>query len=261
MERLRARKAFICDMDGVINRGKQLLPGAKEFVSWLKSEKKSFVFLTNSSAKTPSQLRENMLAMGIDVSEQHFSTSAMVTAQFLGRQSPGCRAFVIGEEGLTRALQAAGISLTREAPDYVVVGNTGRYDYRMMMEATRLVREGARLIGTNPDPYGPGDRGMIPGTGALVVPIEMASGSKAYYLGKPNPLMMRHALRQLDCCEEDAVIIGDRMDTDIIAGVETEIETVLVLSGVTSREDLKRFSYRPDYVLDSVGDILPVHFA
>jgi NagD protein len=251
------RKAFICDMDGVIVRGQRLLPGARQFLGWLRSEKKSFVFLTNSSAETPARLRDKMAALGVDLTERHFCTSALVTAQFLRRQSPGCKVFAIGGEGLTEALEEAGISITHDAPDYVVVGNTGLYDYRKMEEAARRVRAGARLIGTNPDAYGPSGRGMIPGTGALVKPIEMASSSKAYYLGKPNPLMMRHALRQLDCCEEDAAIIGDRMDTDIIAGIEAEIETVLVLSGVTSRDDLRRFPYQPDYVLDGVGDIAP----
>jgi NagD protein len=257
MERLRSKRAFVCDMDGVIYHGNQLLPGVDEFLEWLKDQDKRFLFLTNSSAHSPRELREKLQRLGMDVPEDHFYTSALATADFLVRQSPGCKTFVIGGSGLSEALHAAGISLDDEAPDFVVVGTTTDYTYPMLAKALHLVRKGAKLIGTNPDPSGPGDTDMIPGAGALIAPIQLASGQKPYFIGKPNPLMMRHALKRLGCCREDTVIVGDRMDTDIRAGIESEIETVLVLSGVTRPEDLAQFAYRPDYVLDSIADVVP----
>jgi NagD protein len=258
MENLRSKKAFVCDMDGVIYHGSQLLPGVGEFLDWLKEQHKRFLFLTNSSAHSPRELREKLRRLGMDIPEDHFYTSALATADFLVRQSPRCRAFMIGGSGLAEALHCAGVSMDDEDPDFVVVGTTTNYTYSMMEKALHLVRKGAKLIGTNPDPSGPGDTDMIPGAGALIAPIELASGQKPYFIGKPNPLMMRHALKRIRCCREDTVIVGDRMETDIRAGIESEIETVLVLSGVTRREDLTHFAYRPDYILDGVADIVPV---
>ncbi len=258
MEELRGKKAFICDMDGVIYHGKNLLPGVKEFVGWLKREDKKFLFLTNNSACTLRELSEKLERMGLDVDETHFYTSARATAAFLANQKPGGSAYVIGDAGIINALYEEGYSINDINPDYVVVSESDNYDYARICKATKLVNEGAKLIGTNPDLTGPVEGGvLIPSTGALLAPIELATGKKAYYVGKPNPLMMRNALKKLECQREDTAIIGDRMDTDMIAGIEAEIATVLVLSGVSTRESAELFAYRPDYILNGVGDIVP----
>ncbi len=257
MDRLRARAGFICDMDGVIYHGARLLAGVDRFVAWLEREGKRYLFLTNSSERTPRELREKLLRLGIDVAEEHFFTSAQATADFLARQCPGGSAYVIGESGITNALYNAGFSMNDTTPDYVVVGESRSYSYEKLERAINLVRGGAKLIGTNPDLTGPGEQGIVPATGALIAPIELATGSKAYFIGKPNPLMMRQGMRKLGCRREETAIIGDRMDTDILAGLEAEIATVLVLSGVTRRDDLADFAYKPEYVLDGVGAIVP----
>jgi NagD protein len=257
MKDLQNKKAFICDMDGVIYHGSKLLPGVPEFVQWLQKEKKKFVFLTNSSARTLRELSEKLARMGLKVDESHFYTSARATATFLATQKPGGTAYVIGDAGIINALYDEGYSINDTNPDYVVVSESANYDYARICHATKLVLNGAKLIGTNPDLTGPVDGGQIvPATGALLAPIELATGAKAYYVGKPNPLMMRNALKKLGCQREETAIVGDRMDTDIIAGIEAEITTVLVLSGVTKREDINRFAYQPDYVLNGVGDII-----
>lgn len=257
MENLRNKAAFICDMDGVIYHGSKLLPGVLDFVQWLQQENKKFLFLTNSSARTLRELSQKLSRMGLEVSEDHFYTSARATAAFLSSQKPGGSAYVIGDAGIINALYDEGYSINDTNPDYVVVSESPNYDYARICQATKLVLNGAKLIGTNPDLTGPIEGGQIvPATGALLAPIEMATGSKAYYVGKPNPLMMRNALKQLHCRREETAIIGDRMDTDIIAGVEAEIGTVLVLSGVTQREDLEKYAYGPDYILNGVGDIV-----
>ena len=258
MKNLQNKKAFICDMDGVIYHGNNLLPGVLEFVEWLQREEKKFVFLTNSSARTLRELSLKLGRMGLIVGEEHFYTSARATATFLGNQTPGGSAYVIGDAGITNALYDVGYSINDTNPDYVVVSESANYDYARICHATKLVLNGAKLIGTNPDLTGPIEGGQIvPATGALLAPIELATGSKAYYVGKPNPLMMRNALKKLGCRREETAIIGDRMDTDIIAGVEAEITTVLVLSGVTQREDLPKYAYQPNYILNGVGDIVP----
>ncbi|MDD3276558.1 MAG: HAD-IIA family hydrolase [Kiritimatiellales bacterium] len=257
MKDLQGKKAFICDMDGVIYHGSKLLPGVLEFVQWMQKEDKKFVFLTNSSARTLRELSEKLARMGLKVDESHFYTSARATATFLATQKPGGSAYVIGDAGIINALYDEGYSINDTNPDYVVVSESPNYDYARICHATKLVLNGAKLIGTNPDLTGPIDGGQIvPATGALLAPIELATGAKAYYVGKPNPLMMRNALKKLECRREETAIIGDRMDTDIIAGVEAEITTVLVLSGVTKPEDIDRFAYRPDYILNGVGDII-----
>lgn len=256
METLQGKKAFICDMDGVIYHGNHLLTGVKEFLDWLKDENKQFLFLTNSSERSPRELQEKLDRLGIGVAASHFYTSALATASFLATQHPDGSAYVIGETGLTNALYEAGFSMNDINPDYVVVGETRSYSFEKLERAVNLVRAGAKLIGTNPDLTGPVEEGIVPATGALIAPIELATGRKAYFVGKPNPLMMRHALKRLGCRLEETVIIGDRMDTDIIAGIEADIETVLVLSGVTAKADLQQFAYRPHYILTGVGDIL-----
>ena len=258
MENLWNKEAFICDMDGVIYHGKNLLPGVKEFVGWLRAEEKKFLFLTNSSAKTLRELSEKLARMGLEVDESHFYTSARATAAFLSSQKPGGSAYVIGDAGIINALYDEGYSINDTNPDYVVVSESDNYDYARICHATKLVNEGAKLIGTNPDLTGPVEGGlMIPATGALMAPIELATNSKAYYVGKPNPLMMRNALKKLQCPREVTAIVGDRMDTDILAGIEAEISTVLVLSGVSTPDNITRFAYQPDYILNGVGDIVP----
>lgn len=255
MEIIRKKTAFIIDMDGVIYHGNRLLKGAAEFVTWLKEHGKRFLFLTNSSERSPEELSQKLARLGIEVGKEHFYTSALATAGFLASQRPKGSAYVIGEPGLIHALYDAGYTMNNVNPDYVVVGEARSYSLDTVEKAVRLVLAGARLIGTNPDVTGPGENGLVPACGALVAPIELATGRKAYFVGKPNPLMMRHALRRLGATREETVIIGDRMDTDIIAGIESDIETVLVLSGVTSREDIGRYPYAPRHILEGVFEI------
>ncbi len=255
MDKLRAKEGFICDMDGVIYHGNQLLPGVREFIDWLYRNNKRFLFLTNSSERSPRELQQKLGRLGLDVPEEHFYTSALATAMFLDSQRPGCSAYVIGEPGLINALYNVGITMNEVNPDYVVLGDTHSYSYDKLERAIQLVRKGARLIGANPDLTGPIEGGIAPATKALIAPIELATGRTAYFVGKPNPLMMRHALKILGTSREQTAIIGDRMDTDIVAGIESEIETVLVLSGVTERETVDLFPYRPRYILSGVGDI------
>jgi NagD protein len=256
MEQILKKDGFICDMDGVIYHGNKILPGVHEFISWLLENDKKFIFLTNSPEKTPQELSMKLERMGLQVTADHFYTSAMATAAFLSSQKPGCTAYVIGEAALTKALYDEDINMNDVNPDYVVVGETRSYNFEKIEKAIELVNKGAKLIGANPDITGPTERGIMPATGSLIAPIEIATGKKAYFVGKPNPLMLRHGLRRLKCHSADIVFIGDRMDTDIIAGIESNVDTVLVLSGVTSREDIDKFPYRPKYILDGVGDLL-----
>ncbi len=255
MEKLREKKGFICDMDGVIYHGNILLPGVHEFVDWLYKNNKSFLFLTNSSERSPKELQQKLARMGLEVEESHFYTSALATANFLKNQSPGCSAYVIGAPGLLNALYEAGITINDVDPDYVVIGETRNYNYDSILQAVKLIEKGARLIGTNTDLTGPSEIGIIPACRALVSPIELTTGKSAYFVGKPNPLMMRTGLRLLGVHSEEAAIIGDRMDTDIIAGVESGLDTALVLSGVTRREDVSQYPYRPRLILNGVMDI------
>lgn len=255
MDRLRQKSGFICDMDGVIYHGNRILPGVREFVDWLQKENKHFLFLTNSNHSTPRELQQKLARMGLDVDESHFYTSALATANFLKLQAPGCSAYAVGDHGLQNALFAAGITINDVDPDYVVIGESQSFSYDNIVNAVRLVNKGAKLIGTNSDLTGPTENGIVPGCRALISPIEMATGKKAYFVGKPNPLMMRTGLRLLGVHSEDAVMIGDRMDTDIVAGIESGLDTVLVLSGVTSRENIANYPYSPRLVLNGVGDI------
>ena len=255
LEELRARKGFICDMDGVIYLGNQLLPGVAEFVNWLNENDKRFLFLTNSSERSPKERRQKLQRMGLDIGEEHFYTSALATAAFLKKQAPGCTAFVIGAPGLLNALYDVGVTMNDVDPDYVIVGETASYNYEVITKAVRLVLNGARLIATNSDLTGPTEFGIAPACRSLVAPIELATGKKAYFMGKPNPLMMRTGLQLLGVHSEEAAMVGDRMDTDVIAGMESGLATVLVLSGCTSRTDVNDYPYRPTYILNGVGDI------
>lgn len=256
LEQIRNKQGFICDMDGVIYHGNRVLPGVVEFIKWLQDSGKRFVFLTNSPEKTPHELSMKLGRMGLDVDADHFYTSAMATAAFLSSQKPGCTAYVIGEAALTKALYDQGIYMNDVNPDYVVVGETRAYFFEKIEKAIELVNKGAKLIGTNPDITGPTERGVMPATGSLIAPIEIATGKKAYFVGKPNPLMLRHGLKRLGLHSEEIAFVGDRMDTDIIAGIESNVDTVLVLSGVTAMEDIEKFPYRPKFILSGVGELL-----
>ncbi len=250
------KHGFICDMDGVIYHGNQVLPGVAEFIKWLHDEGKEYLFLTNNSGYTPRELQQKLARMGLDVSEEHFYTSALATAAFLKEQAPGCSVFAIGEAGLLNALYDAGVTMNDVNPDYVVVGEGRTYSLDTLTRATNLVLRGAKLIGANSDVAGPIEGGITPACRALVAPIEMATDTQAYFCGKPNPLMMRTGLRLLNCHSGDAVMVGDRMDTDIISGLESGMSTVLVLSGVSTMETLKTYAYRPTAVLEGVGEIV-----
>ncbi|MBE7015229.1 MAG: HAD family hydrolase [Ruminococcaceae bacterium] len=256
MKEILEKVGFICDMDGVIYHGNKILDGVFEFVNWLIDNNKKFVFLTNSPEKTPHELSMKLERMGLLVSPDHFYTSAMATAEFLHSQKPGCTAYVIGEAALTKALYDHKIYMNDVNPDYVVVGETRTYSFEKIEKAIELVLKGAKLIGANPDITGPTEKGIMPATGSLIAPIEIATGKKAYFVGKPNPLMLRHGLNKINCHSNEIAFIGDRMDTDIIAGIESNIDTVLVLSGVTSMEDIDNFPYRPKYIANGVGDLI-----
>lgn len=255
MEKIIDKKGFICDMDGVIYHGNRLLPGVSEFVNWLKKNDKNYLFLTNSGQYTPKELQQKLGRMGLDIDESHFYTSALATAKFLDSQAPGCSAYVMGEHGILNALYEVGITYNDVDPDYVIVGEASGYSLEMITKAIRLVNAGAKLIGTNYDLTGPTETGIAPACRALLAPVELATGKQAYYVGKPNPLMMRTGLKLLGVHSDEAVIIGDRMDTDIVAGIESGMDTVLVLSGITKKEDCLKFPYRPRVILDGVGEI------
>jgi len=248
-------KHYLSDMDGVLVHGATLLPGAIEFVQRLQVKDIPFLILTNNSQYTPRDLQVRLRYMGLDVPAEAIFTSALATAQFLHAQRPGGRAYVIGESGLTTALHDIGYVITDQEPEYVVLGETTSYSFDRITRAIRFVTAGARFIATNPDVMGPGEGGIVPATGAVAALISAATGVKPYFVGKPNPLMMRTALRTLNAHSEDSVMIGDRMDTDIVAGIESGLRTILVLTGVTSREQVERFPYRPTWIRESIADI------
>ena len=252
---LQTKKAFICDMDGVIYHGNRIIPGAPALLKWLEDNGKEFLFLTNSPERSPRELAQKLSRMGLEVSEDHFYTSALATASFLASQCKGGSVYVIGEPALAYALYEAGFSMNEINPDYVVFGETRSLSYEKIARAVKLVQNGAKLIGTNSDLTGPSEDGIIPACRAMISPIELTCGKNAYFVGKPNPLMMRHALKKLGFHRADVAIIGDRMDTDIIAGIESEMDTVLVLSGVTDMQTIEQFAYRPTHILNNVGDI------
>ncbi|HTW21328.1 MAG TPA: HAD-IIA family hydrolase [Mycobacteriales bacterium] len=247
--------AYLIDMDGVLVDEGRPLAGAPEFVARLKAADRKFMVLTNNSIYTPRDLRARLQRAGIDVPQEALWTSALATAQFLDSQRPHGTAHVVGEAGLTTALHGIGYVLTETEPDYVVLGETRTYSFEAITRAIRLIRAGARFIATNPDATGPSAEGLLPATGSVAALITRATGVTPYFVGKPNPLMMRSALNQLGAHSETTVMIGDRMDTDIVAGIEAGMRTVLVLSGITAGHDVERFPYRPTIVVDSVADL------
>lgn len=249
-------QSYIIDMDGVIIKGNSLIPGAKELVARMESAETEFLILTNNPIYTPLDLQHRLQTLGLNIPAKRFYTSAMATARFLDSQHPKGTAFAIGESGLTSALHEIGYILTDLNPNYVVLGETTTYSYDRITQAVRLVAAGACFIATNPDVSGPGEGGIEPACGAMAALIEKATGVAPYFVGKPNPLMMRTALRYLGQHSENTTMVGDRMDTDIIAGIESGMETILVLTGVTKREDVDRYPYRPTHILPSVADIV-----
>lgn len=248
-------KSYLIDMDGVLISGQAMIPGADEFIERLKRRGARYLVLTNNPMYTPGDLAHRLQRMGLAVPPERIFTSAMATAHFLHSQRPHGTAFVIGESGLTEAIHSIGYVITEDSPDYVVLGETRSYNLELITKAIRLVVNGARFIATNPDPVGPSEGGIVPACGAMAALIETASGKKPFFVGKPNPLMMRNALNYLGVHSENTVMVGDRMETDIIAGIESGMETILVLSGVTRLEDVGRFPYQPTRIVRSVADI------
>ncbi len=250
------RLSVISDMDGVIYRGKDLIPGAQDFVAHLRAHDIPFLFLTNNSEQTPLDLVRKLEGMGIHgLTEANFITAAIATAAFLNAQRPRSTAYVVGGNGLASELYKVGYSLTESDPEYVVVGKTANFSFATLRRAAQLIDGGARFIGTNPDMVDPVEGGTEPAAGAILASIEAATGRKPYIVGKPNSLMMIFARQMLGAHAEDCVMIGDRMDTDIVGGLEAGMRTVLVLSGVSSRDTVEHFPYRPDFVFDNVGAI------
>ncbi|GAB2873177.1 MULTISPECIES: HAD-IIA family hydrolase [Lentzea] len=247
---------YLMDMDGVLVHEEHLIPGADEFVAELRASDTPFLVLTNNSIYTPRDLRARLQRTGLDIPETSIWTSALATARFLDSQRPNGSAFVIGEAGLTTALHEIGYVLTDRDPDYVVLGETRTYSFTAITKAIRLVEEGAKFIATNPDATGPSREGSLPATGAVAALIERATGREPYYVGKPNPLMMRSALRALGSHSENALMIGDRMDTDVRSGLEAGLSTILVLSGIFTSEHAEMYPYRPTRVLKSIAELV-----
>jgi len=248
-------RSYLIDMDGVLIRGSAVIPGAGLFVRRLQTRAIPYLVLTNNPMYTPGDLAHRLQAMGLDVPAERIFTSAMATARFLQSQKASGTAFVIGESGLTEAIHAIGYVITDLNPDYVVLGETHSYNLERVTQAVRLVAKGAHFVATNPDPVGPTESGPVPACGAMAALIEKASGRSPFFVGKPNPLMVRTALNYLGVHSTNTAMIGDRMDTDVIAGVESGLETILVLSGVTRPEDVSSFPYQPTRVVQSVADI------
>jgi NagD protein len=248
--------SWLMDMDGVLVHEENAIPGAAKFIGRLRQLERPFMVLTNNSIYTRRDLAARLRASGLDVPEEAIWTSALATARFLEDQRPGGSAYVIGEAGLTTALHAAGYTLTERTPDYVVLGETRTYSFERITHAIRLIENGARFIATNPDATGPSVDGPLPATGSVAALISRATGREPYFVGKPNPLMMRSALNTLDAHSETAAMVGDRMDTDVVSGMEAGMETILVLTGVTTPGDAERHPYRASRIVDSIADLI-----
>lgn len=256
---MRERKpidTWLTDMDGVLVHEGQPIPGAAEFIARLHDSQKPFLVLTNNSMFTPRDLLARLGRMGFSVPERSIWTSALATAQFLHDQRPGGTAYVLGEAGLTTALHDVGYVLTDYAPDYVVLGETRTYSFEAITRAVRLINDGARFICTNPDVTGPSSEGALPAAGAVAAMISKATGVDPYFVGKPNPMMMRSALNTIQAHSETTAMIGDRMDTDVLCGLEAGLETILVLTGISTRADVDRFPYRPSRIVESIADLI-----
>ncbi|NJQ07945.1 HAD-IIA family hydrolase [Streptomyces lonarensis] len=249
-------ESWLTDMDGVLIHEGVPIPGADRFVARLRESGKPFLVLTNNSIYTPRDLHARLSRMGLEVPVENIWTSALATAQFLDDQRPGGTAYVIGEAGLTTALHDIGYILTDTAPDYVVLGETRTYSFEALTKAIRLIKDGARFIATNPDETGPSTEGVLPATGSVAALITKATGRDPYFVGKPNPLMMRAGLNAIGAHSESSAMIGDRMDTDVLAGLEAGMETFLVLTGVTGPGDVDRHPFRPSTIVDSIADLV-----
>ncbi|GAA4399251.1 HAD-IIA family hydrolase [Tsukamurella soli] len=247
---------YLMDMDGVLVHEEHVIPGADAFIAELTASETPYMVLTNNSIRTPRDLRARLLSSGLDIPEEKIWTSALATAKFLADQRPGGSAYVVGESGLTTALHDAGYVMTESDPDYVVLGETRTYSFEAITTAIRLIERGSRFIATNPDPTGPSKEGSLPATGAVAALIREATGRNPYYVGKPNSLMMRSALRALGTHSETTLMIGDRMDTDIVCGLEAGLRTILVMTGITTHATMEQFPYRPTLVVDSVADLV-----
>jgi NagD protein len=249
-------KCWLTDMDGVLVREEQALPGAADFLQRLVDKERPFLVLTNNSIFTPRDLSARLLRSGLSVPESSIWTSALATAAFLGDQLPGGSAYVIGEAGLTTALHHVGYTLTDVQPDFVVLGETRTYSFTAITKAVRLILGGARFIATNPDVTGPSAEGPLPATGSVAAMITKATGREPYFVGKPNPMMFRSALNRIEAHSESTCMVGDRMDTDVVAGIEAGLETILVLTGSTTRDDVERYPFRPSRVLESIAEAI-----
>ncbi len=249
-------ECWLTDMDGVLVHEGRALPGAVEFLDRLRERERPFLVLTNNSIFTARDLRARLLSSGLDVPEASIWTSALATAQFLADQEPNGTAYVIGEAGLTTALHEVGYVLTDNAPDFVVLGETRTYSFEAITKAIRLIEAGARFIATNPDPTGPSAEGPLPACGAVAALISRATGRDPYIVGKPNPMMFRSALNAIDAHSETTAMIGDRMDTDVVAGMEAGLETFLVLTGSTKLDDVQRYPFRPSHIMNSIADLI-----
>ncbi|WP_029114909.1 HAD-IIA family hydrolase [Mycobacterium sp. URHB0044] len=249
-------QCWLTDMDGVLVREEHALPGAAEFLQRLVDKQRPFLVLTNNSIFTPRDLAARLTRSGLIVPEAAIWTSALATATFLHDQLPGGSAYVIGEAGLTTALHEVGYTLTDTGPDYVVLGETRTYSFEAITKAIRLILGGARFIATNPDVSGPSAEGPLPATGSVAALITKATGREPYFVGKPNPMMFRSAMNRIEAHSEDTVMVGDRMDTDVVAGIEAGLETILVLTGSTTLPDIERYPFRPSHVLDSIADAI-----
>ncbi|AKH82602.1 HAD family hydrolase [Streptomyces sp. CNQ-509] len=249
-------ESWLTDMDGVLMHEGIPIPGADAFIKRLRDSGKPFLVLTNNSIYTPGDLHARLSRIGLDVPVQNIWTSALATAKFLDDQRPGGTAYVIGEAGLTTALHDHGYVLSDHRPDYVVLGETRTYSFEALTKAIRLIENGARFIATNPDQTGPSTEGPLPATGAVAALITKATGKEPYFVGKPNPLMMRAGLNQIGAHSESTAMIGDRMDTDVLAGLEAGMETYLVLTGLTRADQVERFPYRPSHIVDSIADLV-----
>jgi NagD protein len=243
-------------MDGVLVHEEQALPGAAEFLARLVERQRRFLVLTNNSIFTPRDLAARLARTGLIVPEESIWTSALATADFLATQLPSGSAYVIGEAGMTTALHEVGYTLTDTDPDYVVLGETRTYSFEAITRAVRLIGRGARFIATNPDVTGPSPEGPLPATGSVAAMITRATGAEPYFVGKPNPMMFRSAMNRIEAHSESTVMVGDRMDTDVVAGIEAGLETILVLSGSTAASDVARFPFRPSRILDSIADVI-----
>jgi NagD protein len=258
MSESRPVHTWLTDMDGVLVHEEDPIPGAAEFIEALEASGLKYLLLTNNSIFTRRDLRARLLASGIDVPEERIFTSALATADFLDEQRPAGSAYVVGESGLITAMHDIGYVMTDRNPDYVVLGETRTYSFESITRAIRLIENGARFIATNPDPSGPSHQGTLPATGSVAALISTATGQKPYFVGKPNPLMMRSALNRIQAHSETTVMVGDRMDTDIVSGLEAGLRTILVGTGSTRPDQVPRFPYKPTRVVDSIADVVPL---